>query len=74
MQQSKKHLNSATLEQEPQQALRHAQTVAVRVPDNDHVGDGAEDPVAISLCADQNGARPFGQGLVQHNVVKDSKS
>ena len=37
MQQSKKHLNNETLEQELQQALRNVQTVAVHVPDNDQM-------------------------------------
>ena len=41
MQQCKKHLNDETLEQEPQQALRNVQTVAVHVPDDDQDGDGA---------------------------------
>ena len=50
MQQSKKHLNNETLEQEPQQALRNVQTVAVHVADNDQDGDGAQDD-------DQDGRR-----------------
>ena len=42
MQQSKKHLNNETLEEEPQQALRNVQTVAVHVPDNDEECDGSQ--------------------------------
>ena len=49
MQQSKKHLNNETLDQEPQQALRHVQTVAVHVPDDAQDGDGGQDG-DVNLC------------------------
>ena len=43
MQQCKRHLNDETLEEEPQQALRNVETVAVHVSDDDQDSDSAED-------------------------------
>ena len=43
MQQCKPHFNNEILEEEPKQALRNVQKVALHVPDNDQVGDDAQD-------------------------------
>ena len=49
MQQSKKLLDNETLEQEPQEALRNVQTVAVHVPNNDE-DEGSDDDNDVDIC------------------------